>query len=162
MTTRKPAADSLPRTLREALYELVHRSPVPAKVQAEELGISYSYLCNAANLNLEGEGFDYQLRQLLPHTRLTGNVVVMDFLERSLGRVAMRLPAAAPPPLAEVVLALGRASQEFGELVEAVGAAVRDGRIDAAEYARLQQEGWELIRKTVLLLESARPAGVRT
>lgn len=152
MTSRKAPLFSNPTSLREALYDMVHRSKIPAKAQAEELGISYSYLCNASNPNLEGEGFDYQLRLLIPHTRITENFSALDFIEQSLGRVAIQIPKAIPST-ADMVAAFSKTTSEFGDLAKEIGEALQDGRVEQSEYQRLEREGWELIRQTILLLE---------
>lgn len=152
---RKKSPFSKHNSLREALYDMVHNSSIPAKAQAEELGISYSYLCNAANPNLEG--FDYQLRLIIPHTRLTQNFAALDYIEQSLGRVAIQIPALGPSP-ADLIEEFAKTTAEFGDLAREIGQALQDGRVEEDEFKRLEKEGWELIRQTVLLLEKVREA----
>ncbi len=159
MTSRKAGLFSNPTSLREALYDMVHRSKGPAKAQAEELGISYSYLCNAANPNLEGEGFDYQLRLLIPHTRITHNFAALNFIEQSLGRVAIHLPKATPST-GDLVKEFSRTTSEFSDIAHEIGEALQDNRITESEYRRLEKESWELIRQTILLLEKVKEAAV--
>jgi hypothetical protein len=153
MTIRKRIDNSHPRTLREALYEVVHHSAVPAKVQAEELGISYSYLANAANPDMDS--FDFQLRHILQLTRLTQNFAVLDFIEKSLGRVPILIPTATIGT-AEIVEEFGKTSKEFGELAREIGSSLADGRIDPVEFVKLECEAWDLIRETVMLVEKLR------
>ncbi|MCC7202411.1 MAG: hypothetical protein IT393_07120 [Nitrospirae bacterium] len=157
MTSRKTELFSNPSSLREALYDMVHRSKIPAKAQVEELGISYSYLCNASNPNLEGEGFDYQLRLLIPHTRITQNFTALNFIEQSLGRIAIQIPNATPST-GDLVKEFSRTTSEFSDIAREIGNALQDDKITEAEYRRLEKESWELIRQTILLLEKVKEA----
>ena len=68
-------------TLRDALHETVHNGGVPMKRLADQLGISYSYLANAANPNLDD--FNFQLRHLMPLINATGSYAVLDHLENA-------------------------------------------------------------------------------
>lgn len=159
MTSRKAELFSNPTSLRDALYDMVHRSSIPAKAQAEELGISYSYLCNASNPNLEGEGFDYQLRLLIPHTRITQNYTVLNFIEQSLGRVAIQIPKATPST-SDLVKEFSKTTSEFSDVAHEIGVALQDNKITELEYRRLEKESWELIRQAILLLEKVKEAVV--
>lgn len=140
MPSRKALPISTHETLRAALADVVHRSELKAAAQAEALGISYSYLCNAANPNLDGQGFDYQLRLLIPHVKLTGNYAVLDFLERAVGRVALALPADphhTPSDLRQGMLAVTR---ELGESVAALERALKDGKLSSSEVLHCRKE----------------------
>jgi len=161
---RKPAEVSSHATLREALYDVIHRSTVPAKAQAEELGISYSYLANSCNLNLDGEGFDYQLKLLVPHTRLTGNFAAVDYVERALGRVGIAVcepfTGTMPAPVTELSAGLLLVAKEMGQAAEAVHRSVKDGRLTEIEARKCQKELWDLIQQAArlygqLILEGA-------
>ena len=140
MTTRKAAPSSIHSTLREALADLVHRSDLKAGAQAEFLGISYSYLCNAANPNLDGQGFDYQLRLLIPHTTLTSNFSVLDFLEQAVGRVAFAPPADRRRLPADLRQGLLLITKELGEAVAALERGLKDGKLSAGEVAMCRKE----------------------
>jgi hypothetical protein len=152
---RKPAQFSSHATLREALYDVVHHSRIPAKVQAEELGIAYSYLCNAANPNLDGNGFDYQLRLLIPHTRLTDNYASLDYIERALGRVGIAVcepfQPGSSPRVEELAAGLLLIAKEMGQAAEAVHRSVKDGRLTEEEARRCQKELWDLIQQATCL-----------
>ena len=154
---RKPDLFSSPGTLREALYAVVHRSTKPAKVQAEELNISYSYLCNAANPNLEGEGFDYQLRYLLPHTRMTGNFAVVNFIERALGRVGIPILGRRALPRSERQATVDRellgVAKELGDAAAEVQRCLKDGSLSPAEAHRCRKEVWELIEQAAVVYQ---------
>ena len=137
-----------PKTLREALYALVHRSPLSVPEQASELDLSPSYLYNAANPNLDADGPHYQLRHLVRHTQLNQNYIVIDQMEAALGRVAIPLPAgeaSAAPVTPKCVL---RLAKEFGDVARECEAALADDdRIDRAEAVRCRQELYELLQK---------------
>lgn len=156
MRSRKAPLYPIPRSLREALYAMVHRSEVPAKVQAEELGVSLSYLENAANPNLEGEGWNYQLRLIVPHTRMTRNCAGVDYIEQSLGRVAVpvipALPAAVPSATIDLLSGhvLGVA-KELGEAANIIQHSLGDRKMDAGEARRCRKEMWDLIQQAVLV-----------
>lgn len=85
----KPKFRPAPETLTDALYELVHQSRIPAKAQADTLGLSYSTLNNASNGNIESARF--QASWLVPLTNLTGNYVALDIMERLTGRIAIKV-----------------------------------------------------------------------
>lgn len=151
---RKSEANSLPATLRDALHEMVFNSPIPAKAQAEELNVGLSYLYNAANPQLEG--FEYQLRLLVQHTRITGNFAALDFLERSVGRVAIPLRkhdwslqrTIAPKDLTQGLL---KATKELGEAAAVLHQSLCDGAMTETEARRCRKEVFELLQETTRL-----------
>jgi hypothetical protein len=155
MPRRIPTGDSSqPQTLREALHVMVHESAMPAKQQADELGISYSYLCNAANVHLDGQGFDYQLRHLIPHTRMTDNYAAADFLERAWGRVGVFLPSlkagAVPPATVEnLPTYLCRLMKEIGDVARVSEQRLGDHDLSEEDRVRIRKEVQDVIQKAV-------------
>lgn len=151
---RKSDTNSLPATLRDALHEMVFESPIPAKAQAEELNVGLSYLYNAANPQLEG--FEYQLRLLVQHTRITGNFAALDFLERAVGRVAIPLRRADwPMPRAIALQALTsgllKATKELGEAAASLHTSLQDGVMNETEARRCRKDVCELLQETTRL-----------
>lgn len=151
MTIRKPEKYPIPATLREALYNLIHKSSIPAKAQAEELGLSLSYLYNSCNSELEG--FEYQLRLLAPHTRLTENYSAIDFIEKALGRVAIEIPDCGckghnPETLAAGLMLIAK---EMGEAADCVCRSLEDGILGKIEIERCKKETWDLIVQAMKL-----------
>lgn len=146
---RKAESNSRSASLRDALYQMVHHSRVPAKVQAEELGMGYSYLCNAANPNLDG--FDYQLRLLVPHSRLTGNFAAVDYIERTLGRVGVPVLAEPPGSVRDVLQTVDRdivqVAKELGDVAQVIMKCARDKRFTPREARLCQQQVWDLIQE---------------
>lgn len=76
-------------TLRECLYNTIHRSKKPLKVIAEEIGMSENYLTRAALPDPEesetGTGCRFPLKKLIQLIRATGDYSVLDNIEHSLG-----------------------------------------------------------------------------
>jgi hypothetical protein len=159
MTLRKADrfSDTGPQTLRDALYQLVHQSEIPAKHQAEQLNVPHSYLCDAANEN--EDPFCYQLRYLIPHTKIANNPVVVDYIERVLGRVAVpilsgpptgrRMPAIRTPEA--LARALLQVMKEGGDAAGVVSRSLKDGRVTRDEARRCRKEVWELIQEAAVL-----------
>lgn len=151
---RKSDANSLPATLRDALHEMVFNSPIPAKAQAEELGVGLSYLYNAANPQLEG--FEYQLRLLAQHTRITGNFAALDFLERAVGRVAIPLrkhdwPMQRQVAAKDLTQGLLKATKELGDAAAALHQSLQDGEMNETEARRCRKEVFELLQEATRL-----------
>lgn len=154
-TRRKPDWFSTPDTLRQALYQLVHQSTLTVEQQADQLGLSPSYIYNAANPNLD-DAFHYQLRHLIPHTKLTGNPCVVNFIEQQLGRVAV--PVVQQMELyrpASMRIDLLGVATEFGEAAAALKKALADGKMTPAETKRFRKELWDVIQEAVLVYQEA-------
>lgn len=77
-------------TLKDVLHKVVFESKLSARQIAEELGISYSMLTNAAHPELDT--FKFAARYVIPITKITGDFRLLDFMEQSCGRVAFALP----------------------------------------------------------------------
>lgn len=161
MTMRKAAKLTDPaRTLREALYQMVHHSGVEIDVQAEQIGIKPKTLYNYANADLEEDGYHYPLKHLLPHARLTDNPVVIQYLAHQLGYAlvpvlarhvpSMQLPTIRTPEA--ILRQLGKVSKEFGQATAATLKAMEDGRVTRREAVHAEKETWELIEQAAVLL----------
>jgi len=81
----------IPSCLRQALYETIHSSQVPAKVIAQRLGISYSRLLNGLNPNAD---FKFSAKHLLPLMKISDNYVALRYLSEQTGHVIYQLPDA--------------------------------------------------------------------
>jgi len=156
---RKAALFSIPETLGQALYQLVHDSPQSVSVQAELLNLSPQFVYNIGNPNLAQDGVAYPLKHLIPHTQLTKNRVVIDFIEQQLGCVAVPVVQQLDLFRARLGFAdnaavqLARVAKELGELAGEVERSIADTKLVPAEAKRIRKEGWDLIRQTVLLIE---------
>ncbi len=156
-TRRKPDWFSHPDTLKQALYRLVHQSSLTVEQQAEQLGLSPSYVYNAANPNLD-ETHHYQLRHLIPHTTLTRNLCVVDFIEQQLGRVAV--PVVQQMDLfrsTAVRIDLLSVATEFGEAAASLKRGLADGNLTPTETKLFRKELWDLIREAVLVYQETKP-----
>ncbi len=142
-------------TLRDALHETVHNGGVPIKQLHERLGISYSYLANAANPNLEE--FNFQLRHLMPLINATGNYAVLDYLENACGRVAFSLPEVGKDNL-EITQGLLELVGRMGDLSHEMRNILADGLIEEHEYRRVEPVFFDLLREIASLMASTAQA----
>jgi len=155
---RKAELFSCPETLGEALYQLVHNSPQPVSEQAKLLNLSPQFVYNCANPNLAVEGVAYPLKHLIPHTQLTKNRVVIDFIEQQLGYVAV---AVNPQPdlFRRSVLTSSVSgdmlciAKEMGEASAAIQKSIRDGKLTTTESKKCRKEIWDLVQCAVRLHE---------
>lgn len=136
-------------TLRDALHDNIHGSKVPLKQLADDLGISYSYLANAGNPNLEE--FHFQLRHLVPLMKATGNTAVLDYLEHSMGRVAFRVPVAEGEHL-PITSNLLQIIQHVGDLSGKIEEALADNKIERREAKDIEPLVFELVKHMMLLM----------
>ena len=139
-------------TLKDVLYRVVHENPrfTPRQL-AEEMGMSYSMLCNSANPDLEE--FKFQARNIIPITRATNDCRLVDYIEASVGRVAFLLPE-IPDKLAGVDRLIAENVQLFGNALADIGAALQDGKIDNVEMKRIEVDLLQQVRTAMALLEA--------
>lgn len=142
-------------TLRDALHETVHNGGVPMRRLADQLGISYSYLANAANPNLED--FNFQLRHLMPLINATGSFAVLDHIENACGRVAFCLPQAGKDHL-EITQGLLELVGRIGDLSHKMREILADGQIDQHEYKRVEPVFFGLLQEISGLMASTAQA----
>lgn len=142
-------------TLKECLYDTIHRNRKPLKAIAEEIGMAESYLTRAALPDQDesdtGTGCRFPLKRLIPLIRATGDFRVLDFIERSLGRVAVPLPDPAKSSRDIYRLSL-QSVREFGELMGTIEKSLEDGKLSKKETETIQREGHEAIQAIVNLL----------
>lgn len=138
-------------TLKDSLYETIHNSGIPMKRLSDQLGISYSYLANAGNPNLEE--FNFQLKHLMPLINATGNYAVLDYLENACGRVAFVLPEAGTDHL-EINQGLLDLFGRMGDLSYQMKGILADGQVDDHEYRRVEPLFFDLLRDLAGLMAS--------
>lgn len=142
-------------TLKECLYDTIHRNRKPLKAIAEEIGMAESYLTRAALPDQDesdtGTGCRFPLKRLIPLIRATGDFQVLDFIERSLGRVAVPLPDPAKSYRDIYCMSL-KSVKEFGELMGVLEQSLEDGSLTKNETERIVREGHEAIQAIVNLL----------
>jgi len=147
------------RTLKEALYNTVHYHPqLSVEAIAEELEMSTSYLYRAVAPDkfTDGEkatGVNFPSTKVVPLIRLTQDFQSLDFIEHTLGRVAVTIPIFNKEDLSkEICRCAMKAGAEFGDLMREVEAAMDDGTVSDSERSRISKEGWEAIRAIMAVL----------
>lgn len=116
--------------------------------------VSANYLYNASNPYRQDEHAHWQGRLLLPITSITGNMVAVDYIERALGRVALKVPTSTGRQVEDQ--ALVTAVREFSESLDAYTTAIADGHVDRDEFARIERQGHEAMAAIAQLVELAR------
>lgn len=137
------------KTLLSVVHGMVLRNN--PKAIAEEIGKPYTTLLREINQHDEGAKLGVHDFSLI--TRITADFEALDFMERSLGRVAFSLPK-SQPSMKRLHSKVAESLKEFGEFVEAVGDSMADGRITAEEIQRVKKEGYDLIQVVALLCRS--------
>jgi hypothetical protein len=115
----------------------LHHSALPLADIAERVGTNVAYLRAAASQY--DETHQLQARLIVPITVATGNFALLDFMERMVGRVAVRLPDVDVADV-DLFAMSARLVKEVGDTLDAVRAAVADGRITAEEVDRIDCE----------------------
>lgn len=142
-------------TLKDILREMVFSNKRwTARQIAEQLGCSYSMLCNACNGELDE--WKFAARYIAPITNLTGDYRLLDFLEARVGRVAFDLPAL--PDLTtdqnRVDSLITKNTQLFGETLGHIGEALRDGHVDDFEIKRIEASLLDQVRTAMAMLQA--------
>jgi len=144
-------------TLRDCLYKTIHRNEKPLKAVAEEIGMAESYLSRSALPDTEdsdtGSGCRFPLKKLIPLIHATGDFSVLDFIEQSLGRVAISLPRASKD-LPDICRLTMQTVKEFGQLISEIEEGVADGKISKKEQSRIRKEGHEAIQAIMNLIKA--------
>ncbi|MCK9362099.1 MAG: hypothetical protein M0P74_00630 [Syntrophales bacterium] len=144
-------------TLKDCLYSTIHRNRKPLKLIAEEIGMSENYLLRAALPDTEesdtGTGCRFPLKKLVPLIRETDDFSVLDHIEQSLGRIAIKAPLAAATNSGLPRLTM-QAVKEFGELCGDLDASIADGTLTDNEIAHIKAEGYEACQAIMTLLHN--------
>lgn len=150
------------KTVKECLYETIHRNKKPLKLIAEEIGISESYLTRSALPDIEeldtGTGCRFPLKKLVPLIRATGDYSVLDNIEHNLGRVGVALPPPVAAPPADICMQTMKAVANFGELVRTVYQALSDNKIKPQERDQILTEGYKTVQTIMQLMTTANGA----
>lgn len=143
-------------TVRENLYDTIHRSKKPLKVIAEEIGISETYLTRAALPDQEdsdtGTGCRFPLKKLVPLILATNNYSVLDAIEQSVGRFGVPLPPSNGTPTADMAKLTIKTISDFSKLMNEVGSAVQDGKITSLEITKIKKEGYRAAQAVLSLV----------
>lgn len=148
-----------PRTLKEALYNTIHRNPeLGVGAIAEQLNMAESYLYRSAlpDQDTDGpnaSGVRFPLKQLIPLIKATGDYQVLDHIENCLGRVAIHVPREQATPDVLQMKAINSAA-EFGRLMGEVHQALADDKLSRSEKDLICKVGWEAISALMQIIVS--------
>ncbi len=138
-------------TFKAALHENVFDSGIPAKVLADKIGKSYTYLANAASDTQEDSHF--QAKDIIPLTLASGSTVLLDFLEHSVGRVAFNLPKVDGKEKVSFGDNVLVTLEHLGGLSREYRKAKSDGFISAQEKKKLEQIQYAILQQVMTLLD---------
>ncbi len=160
---RKRDEDSgLPHnTLKDAIAEVVHRSPIPVKAQADELGENISSVYRWADAH-QPDCFP-PITKVVPHARATGNLALIRYFASRVNCVLVPLRdlhgvSADPRQLSLYQSSMLAIVKEIGEVVAALEGSLKDGKLGEREARRCRKECQDVIDKAVLLHEQLRIA----
>ncbi len=120
-----------PDYLARLVYAMPENSGLHVSELAQRLGRPSSTL--GRELNPDDEGAKLGLAHFVQLTAETGDFGPLDYIESFLGRVAFALPRVVGT--AEVLIRLGAASKEFGDVVQQIADDLADGSLDQHERA---------------------------
>jgi hypothetical protein len=150
----------LMKTVKECLYDTIHRNKKPLKLIAEEIGVSENYLTRSALPDLEdsetGTGCRFPLKKLIPLIRATGDYSVLDSIEHSLGRFGVLLPHPAGTPTADICRLTMKSIAEFGDLVSNIEKALADNKINQSEKDTIIREGYQAVEAILSLMAACK------
>lgn len=140
----------LPQTLKDALHDTIHRHPtLSVSAIAEQLNMAESYLYRSALPDPDTDGPNatgarFPLKQLVPLIKITGDFQVLNFIENSLGRVAIEIPDqnASGDHLQKQAI---KSAAEFGKMMQEISVAIDDGEISKKEKQKICRSGWEAV-----------------
>ena len=148
------------QSLKDALHDTIHRHQTKSvRAMADEMGMAESYLYRSAlpDQDTGGDGASgvrFPLKMLIPLIRTSGNFAVLDYIEHTLGRVAIPLPKVSSE-LSEISRKAIRSAREFGELMAECDRSIADGTITKEEAKRIEQEGYGALQAISVLVEAA-------
>lgn len=125
---------------KRALHATIHQSSAGTKVIAEQAGMGYSALANAALLS---EASNLPFARLPLVLAASDDLTLLRFYANLQGCEVFRLPRTGAAGDARQTSMTVR---EFAELLEAVGAATEDDVITPEEFARIEREAQDVVR----------------
>lgn len=147
-------------TLKDALADVVFRSPIPVKAQADELGENISSVYRWAD---ENQPDCYPpITKVVPHARATGNMALIRFFASRVNCILVPLreleATTGPVQLSMFQSSMLAIVREIGEVVAALETIVKNGKLSEREARRCRKECDDVIEKAVLLREQLRRA----
>jgi hypothetical protein len=120
----------------------------PLKALAPELGKGESTLRNEL---IEQPGYKLGLLTAIQIWKKTGDFRALDHIETALGRVAFGIPKMESNHMLSMMDLVSRLAKEFGENIEEMSSALKDGVITKKEAQRSIKENWDLIKVCIEL-----------
>lgn len=139
------------KTIKEALYDVIHRGKKPLKAIAEEIGVSENYLTRSSLPDQEdsdtGTGCRFPLKKLVPLVHATGDYSVLDVIEQSVGRFGVLLPPPGRMPTVGLARMTIKTVAEFSDLMREIECALdNDGKVDSGEAEKIRVEGYHAVQ----------------
>lgn len=147
------------KSMKDHLYETIHRNKKPLKQIAEEIDMAASYLTRSAVPDTDesetGSGCRFPLKKLVPLIQSTGDFQVLDHIEHSLGRVAFKIPKAAGD-LTDIVRSTMASVKEFGHLMAEIEAGIEDNKLTDDEKEKILKEAFDAMQAIVALMHTVK------
>lgn len=141
-------------TPEQAFYNVVSDYAPGAKALADAMGRRYKALLNKANPNEQAH--EPTLSDVRKVTALTGDLRVIEALAAEQGAVVVRLPEVPDCSRQDLLQHVLTCNKEFADVFAELQEDMRDGKLRAHEYERLQVQVNESIAAHLELLEQAR------
>ena len=153
---RKTHENSVHDTLKDALADVVLRSAVSPKAQADELGESLSTVYRWGDAN-QPDCFP-PITKIIPQARCTGNLAVVRFLTRRVDAVVVELkdirPSRSGASCEDSVAAhMADIVAELGELAAELKAAFKNKRMSESEARRSRKECEDVVDRAATLMK---------
>lgn len=145
-----PKAPQVPVSPFEAFKLAVYRYGVAEL--AAELGYRPGTLYNKADADADSHA-QPTLRDVVLVSRLTGDLSILDSLDRLFGRVAYDVSPGAPVSDEALLELLCRVGSEQGDLFTAVQTALASERLDRAAVERVRAEAFDLVAAVLAFVQ---------
>lgn len=140
-------------TVDEAIAETIHRTPGHhPKAIADAIGKSHRYVLDIAD---ELRDARLKVNELVPVVRATGNTLIVDVIERQLGRVAYDLPTVDADDT-DVMKRCAAVMKETADVIAELAKAPKGGAWSKRDVCRLEREGEEAVRAILSAVAHAR------
>lgn len=145
-------------TLKDALYQTVHRSDKPIAVIAEEIGMTANYLYKAcmpdSDMDERAAGVRFPTKKVLPLMRATGDYSVLHYMANATNHAVISIPDVTDKTCGDIQRHAIKAAKEFGDLMGEVSVATADRKIRTHEVEQIKKEGWEAIEAILTVIYS--------
>lgn len=144
------ARPHIPQSPFDAFKAVVYRHGVEA--MAAKLGYRVGTLYNKCDAGEETHA-QPTLRDVVLATSLTGDVTILESLDRLFDRTGLELGPLKVTSDAALLELLCKVGTEQGELYGAVNCALANGRFDKAEYQAIRMEAFDLVRAVMAFVD---------